>query len=120
MTNQPAAIHIARVGLGITFLWIGVLIFREPERWGNLLQPWAAGLLPLSLTTAMIQTAVLDFIVGFFLLIDRWTLFFSALALFHLLLIITVVGITGGTVRDIGLAAAALSLVFAYWPKRSA
>lgn len=115
---KPAAIHIVRVGLGITFLWIGVLIFREPERWGNLLQSWAVGLLPISLMTAMIETAILDLVVGFFLLIDRWTFFFSALAFLHLILVITVVGITGGTVRDIGLAAAALALMFAYWPKK--
>lgn len=108
--------NIVRVGLGITFLWIGVLIFREPEAWGKILQPWASGLLPIPLKTAMIQTAVFDFVVGFFLLVDKWTLPFSALALFHLLLVITVVGINGATARDIGLGAAALGLVFAYWP----
>jgi hypothetical protein len=27
--------HILRVGLAITFLWIGVLIFKNPESWGG-------------------------------------------------------------------------------------
>jgi nitroreductase/dihydropteridine reductase len=62
--------HIIRVGLAITFLWIGVLIFKSPEGWGTLIQPWAAGLLPVSLKTAMIATAILDLAIGLLLLID--------------------------------------------------
>ncbi len=110
--------HIVRVGTAITFLWVGVLIFREPEAWGGLLQPWAAGLLPIPLKEAMIGTAILDLVIGFFLLIDKYTLLFSLLALFHLLTIIAVVGIDAITVRDIGLAASALALVIATWPRK--
>lgn len=105
--------HIVRVGTAITFLWVGILIFREPEAWGGLLQPWAAGLLPFPLGEAMIGTAILDLAIGFFLLIDKWTFLFSALALFHLMTIIIVVGIDAITVRDIGLASSALALVIA-------
>lgn len=108
--------HIVRVGTAITFLWIGILIFREPEAWGGLLQPWAAGLLPLPIKEAMIGTATLDLAIGFFLLIDKWTFLFSALALFHLVTIIVVVGIDAITVRDIGLASSALALVIASRP----
>jgi hypothetical protein len=117
MIKDLAPITIVRVGLGITFLWIAVLILRNPEAWGNLLQPWAAGLLPISLRTAMIQTAIFDFAVGFLLLIDKYTLPVSVIAFLHLVLVITVVGITAGTTRDIGLAAAALALIFAYGKK---
>lgn len=113
---KNSAIHILRVGLGITFLWIAVLILYQPEGWGRLIQPWALSLLPVSLKTAMIQTAILDILVGFFLLIDRFTLIAAGLAFLHLITVITTVGINAGTVRDIGLAASALALVPYYWP----
>lgn len=110
--------NIIRVGLGITFLWIGILIFQHPDAWGQALQPWALGLLPIDLRTAMMQTAVFDITVGFFLLVEVLPALFSLLAFIHLITVITVVGITGVTARDIGLAAIALALTIAYWPKR--
>jgi len=110
--------HIIRVGLGITFLWVGLLIFQNPEGWGHTLQPWALGLLPVSLKTAMLQTAVFDIVVGFFLLVEVFPLVFSSLAFLHLATVIATVGITGATARDIGLAAVALALVIYYWPTR--
>lgn len=112
-------IHIIRIGIAITFLWIGVLIFKNPELWGGLLFGWAAGLLPIQIREAMIATAIFDFAVGFFLLIDKYTLPFSILGFVHLLAVIAVVGITAGTVRDIGLAAGLLGLVIYYWPRRT-
>lgn len=114
---RTSAFHILRVGTAITFLWVGVLIFREPEAWGGLLQPWAAGLLPIPLREAMIGTAILDLLIGFFLLVDKYVWLFSLIGLAHLIIVITVVGINAITVRDIGLAAAVLSLLFASWPK---
>ena len=29
--------HILRVGLAVTFLWIGILILKNPEAWGGYL-----------------------------------------------------------------------------------
>lgn len=113
---KKPAFHIVRVGLGITFLWIGILIFAQPEQWGNLLLPWAAGILPIPLYEAMIGTAVLDIVIGFFLLIDVATWFFASLAFLHLVTVIIVVGIRAGTARDLGLLAASLALIFDAWP----
>jgi uncharacterized membrane protein YphA (DoxX/SURF4 family) len=115
---KTAAFHVLRVGMAITFLWIGVLIFREPRAWGGLLQPWAAGLLPVPLGQAMLATAALDVVIGLFLLVDVLTLFFSAAGFLHLLVVIAVAGINEVTVRDIGLAAAMLALVFYSWPEK--
>ena len=67
---KKTSFHFLRVGLAITFLWIGVLIFKNPEAWGGYLQPWAVGLLPIPLAQAMIGTAILDIAIGAFLLID--------------------------------------------------
>src|SRR3990172_4100521 len=103
--------HLLRMGLAITFLWIGILIFKNPEAWGGYLQPWAAGLLPIPLEQAMLGSAVLDILIGFFILIDRWVYIASFLAAFHLIVVLITSGITDVTARDIGLLAAALALL---------
>jgi len=107
---KNSSFHILRVGLAITFLWIGILIFQNPEGWGHMVQPWALALLPVSLKSAMIGNAILDVLVGLFLLIDTWVLWASLLGAMHLLIVLIVVGINGITTRDIGLFAASLSL----------
>jgi len=108
---KKTSFHILRVGLAITFLWIAVLIFKEPEAWGAMLQPWAAGLLPIPIETAMIGTAVLDLLIGFLLLLDVWVLLAAILGTIHLLIVITTVGINLITVRDVGLLAGTLALL---------
>ena len=67
---NKTSFHILRIGLAVTFLWIGVLILRNPEAWGGYMRPWAAGLLPIPLAQAMTGTAILDIIIGVFLLIN--------------------------------------------------
>lgn len=104
--------HIVRVGMAITFLWIGVLIFKEPEAWGGYLQPWAAGLLPVPLAQAMVGTAIVDLAIGVLLLADIFTWLAALVAAVHLVIVLTVSGITDITVRDIGLLVAAFALLF--------
>jgi uncharacterized membrane protein YphA (DoxX/SURF4 family) len=108
--------HIVRVGLGITFLWIGILIFRDPIAWGGFLRPWASDLLTVPLEQAMIGTAVLDFLIGFFLIVDYFTWIAATLGAVHLVIVLTVSGIDEVTVRDIGLLAAAIALIPASLP----
>jgi len=120
MKKYTASFHILRVGTAITFLWIGVLIFRDPDMWGSFLLPWAAGVLPIPLREAMISTAILDILVGFFLLIDVYTWIAALLATAHLVIVLSVVGINGATVRDIGLLAGSLSIAATVWPSRFA
>lgn len=110
--------HILRVGLAITFLWIGFLILKEPEAWGGYLQPWAINLLPISIAQVMTSTAILDLAIGFFLLLNFYTWLFAFLAALHLIIVLITSGITDITVRDIGLLAAALALLYETWPKK--
>lgn len=113
---KSSSYHILRVGLAITFLWIGILIFKEPENWGTFIQPWAAGLLPVSLKSAMIATAILDITIGFLLLIDFYVWLAAFVGAIHLIIVLTVSGINAITVRDIGLLAAAIVLAVNFWP----
>jgi len=113
---KKVSFHILRVGLAITFLWIGILIFRDPEGWGGYLQPWAVGLLPFPLKQAMIGTAILDIVIGAFLLIDFLTLPISLIASLHLIIVLSFSGITNITVRNIGLLAATFALIIETFP----
>jgi uncharacterized membrane protein YphA (DoxX/SURF4 family) len=109
--------HILRVGLAITFLWIGVLIFKNPEAWGGYLQPWAVRLLPISLTQAMLGAAILDIAIGALLLIDFLPWLAALVGAIHIIIVLIVSGITDITVRDIAILAAAVSIMFDSLPK---
>lgn len=107
-----SSFHLLRVGLAITFLWIGLLIFKNPEAWGGYIQPWAMAFLPMPIKELMLTTAVLDLLIGFFLLIDTWTWVAATLASAHLAVVLTVSGINEVTVRDIGLLAGGLAVAW--------
>lgn len=114
---KKASFHIIRVGLAITFLWIGILILKQPGAWGGYLEPWAAGLLPIPIAQAMIGTAILDIIIGTLLLIDSFVWLAALVGAIHLIIVLTVSGITDITVRDIGILAAAAALLADSLPK---
>ena len=103
--------HILRIGLAVTFLWIGVLILRNPAAWGGYMRPWAAGLLPIPLAQAMTGTAILGIIIGAFLLINFLPRLTAIVGAIHLAVILIVSGITDITVRDIGLLTGMLALM---------
>ena len=115
---KTSAFHILRVGVAITFLWIGILILRDPEAWGLYIQPWAEGLLPLPLKEIMIGTALFDIVIGALLLIDVLTWLAALIGALHLALVLAVSGINAITVRDIGLLAAAIALAVNDWPEK--
>lgn len=116
---MPAiSLHILRVGLGVTFLWIGILIWRDPELWGSFMQPWAADLLVSSVENTMKTTAVLDMLIGLALLLGFWTWIAAGLAALHLVVVIVTVGLNDITVRDFGLLTASLALSVASMPQR--
>lgn len=116
--NKHAGYHILRVGMGITFIWIGVLIFRDPEYWGGFLQPWAANLLFLPIEPAMILTAILDIAVGLLFLLDVWVWAAALVGGVHLIIVLAVTGINAVTVRDIGLLGGAFSLFWDDLPRK--
>lgn len=114
---KKTSFHFLRVGLAITFLWIGVLIFKNQEAWGGYLQPWAAGLLPIPLAQAMIGTAILNVTIGAFLLFDFLPWLAASVGGIHIVIVLTTSGITDITVRDIGLLVAALAIVIDSLPQ---
>lgn len=107
---------VLRFGLGVTFIWIGVLILGAPEAWGFMMQPWAKALLPVSLKLTMQVTAWMDIAVGLMLLFNLWTWVAALLCFSHLLTVLITVGVNESTVRDIGLGAASLALAMETLP----
>lgn len=115
---KKSSYHIIRVGLAITFIWIGVLIFKDPQSWAGYIKPWAVDILPIPLNQAIIFTAIFDIIVGALLLIDWQSRIAGILAAIHLIIVLIVGGITDITVRDIGLLTACIAIIIESSPFR--
>lgn len=114
---NKTSFHILRVGLAITFLWIGVLILKEPGAWAGYMAPWAVKLLPLPVEEMMRGTAILDILIGALLLLGVGVWVASLVAALHLAVVLVVSGITDITVRDIGLLTGSLALMIETLPK---
>lgn len=114
---KKTSFHILRIGLAITFLWIGVLIFKQPEAWGGYLQSWAVKLLPIPIAQAMIGTAFLDITIGSFLLFNLFVWIVALAGAIHLIIVLMASGITDITVRDIGILAAIIALMIDSLPQ---
>src|SRR3989344_7172517 len=102
--------HILRVGLAITFLWIGILILKAPEAWGGFVAPWVMKLLPMPIEQMMIGTAFLDIAIGILLLLDMFVWLGATAASGHLIIVLIVSGINEVTVRDLAILAGSLAL----------
>ncbi len=118
MTQQKIAYHILRVTLGITFIWVSVMIFQEPVLWSGFIDPWVENLIPIELETMMKITAGLDLLIGLLLIADKWTWIVSLIASLHLLTILIGSSIDTITVRDIGLLGAAVALTLLSAPTK--
>jgi len=112
------AFHVLRIGTAITFLWIGFLIFQQPEAWGGYMSPWVVDLLPMSVEDTMRSTAILDIVIGFFLLINSFVWLAALVGTIHLIMVLVVSGITDITVRDIGILAGTIALMVETMPEK--
>lgn len=115
--NNKLALTVLRIALGITFMWIGILIVQDPEAWGGYIQPWAAKLLPLPLKEMMVGTGVLDIVIGFLIVTNILTWLAAGIGAIHLVIVLITSGINSITVRDIGLLGAAVAVSLINWPK---
>ena len=118
---QPNPLHILRVGIAITFLWIGVLILQDPVSWGGFIKPWMRELLILPVEQTMILNGWFDIAIGALLLArwNKWMTFIGAkLASLHMVTVLAVAGIDPVTVRDIAILSGSLALMSWSYPKR--
>lgn len=101
---------ILRIGMGITFFWIGILIFQHPDAWANFLSPWFVKLLPFSPIHLMEFTSILDILIGVFFILGFFTRVVAMVATIHLVGILISSGITETTIRDVGLLGGTVAL----------
>ncbi len=110
-------LHILRIGLAVTFLWIGVLIIMQPAMWGSYMQPWAEKLIPFAMEPMMLSVGVLDLVIGALLALGVVIPLAAAVGALHVFFVLVVSGITDITVRDIAILAAALALMMESLPE---
>lgn len=112
---------ILRIGLGITFFWIGVLILKDPIGWSGMVKPEIQNLLPVPIKTVMLNTAILDIAVGISLtlsFIPFLTWIASVLGTLHLIMVLIATGIDAVTARDIGLVSGTIAIAIKTWPEK--
>ncbi|KKS77693.1 MAG: hypothetical protein UV74_C0013G0121 [Candidatus Woesebacteria bacterium GW2011_GWB1_43_14] len=108
---KGSSLHILRVGLAITFLWVGLLILKDPVGWGGYINDSFLTYFPVDIKMMMQTTAIFDLVVGLWLLLDYKLWVPASLAVIHLASVLLVSGINAITVRDIGLLSALLALL---------
>lgn len=109
---------ILRIGLAITFAWIGFMILQEPLAWGSYVQPWAEALLPMPLEQMMITTGYLDIGIGILFLIPPVAFVAGILGAFHIATVLITSGVNEGTVRDFAILGACIAVAFLYFPQK--
>lgn len=103
---------VLRVGLGLTFMWIGIDILRHPEMW--------LGYVPTNLPLGMTRefglrlNGVFDVGLGLLMVIRMFPKIVAGLAAIHLAGVLVSYGVDAVTIRDVGLLGSALALFF--WP----
>lgn len=103
---------ILRFGLGITFVWMGIVVWLKPLGFSSLIQEWALHYISFSLELFMQVNAIVDVIIGLWLMFGIWPRIAASVASVHLLgvLITTTGSLDTVVVRDIGLLAGCISL----------
>jgi len=103
-----------RLGLGLTFLWIGVDMFRHPDIWIGYI-PAEPGF-GLSRETALSMAGAFDTALGLLLLLRIWSKLAGILVVAHMVGVLVMQGVDAVLIRDVGLLGAGLALAF--WPAR--
>jgi hypothetical protein len=101
-------------GLGITFIWIGVDILRNPEVWIGFVPQNLPGGIPRE--TALKLGGAFDIAIGVALILRFMPKIVAGLAALHLIAVLITQGVDAVLIRDVGLLGAALALLT--WPTR--
>ena len=108
---------VLRIGLGLTYLYSGVGLFNQPALWRSFLPIWYAKFVAvvLPVETYLRLQGVVEVVLGFLFLAwlsGKWGVkIASAYMMLEMAFILIFVGIDLITFRDIGLLAAAATLL---------
>lgn len=107
---------VLRVLLGVTFIFAGYFIYKDPAGWLNLMLPWTKRFLPKNTNRMMLGVALFDVLLGIWLLTPLLTWLAALFAVLHLLQVFLIVGVSKVTYRNIGLLGAGIFLFLYYAP----
>ncbi len=109
--RDALAVFILRIGLGGVFLWFGVDKCFDPASWYGWVPASIQNRLPISMDLFLIAQGVVEAILGFFLVTGFLTRLSSLACSVILIAIVYFSGFNEIMIRDLGLLAAALSLL---------
>ena len=112
MSQTQIGISILRFGLATVFIWFGVSQLFNPTEWIGWVPVWAMELPGLSDMTILKINAFVEIVGGALLAFGIYTRVVAAVLAAHVALITYEVGYNAIGIRDLGLTAATLSLVF--------
>lgn len=103
---------LLRLGLGLTFLWIGIDMFRNPDAWIGYLPE----ILPLGIGrgAGLPLIGLIDAGIGILFLTNSFPRAVALIAATHVALIVASNGLDPTIIRDVGLFGATAALVL--WP----
>jgi uncharacterized membrane protein YphA (DoxX/SURF4 family) len=120
--SVPGAPRVARfllkAGIGLVFLLFGIDKFRTPQLWLGYLPQWLVDLAPVDKLTLLYGIGAIEAAIGAALLLGILVRPAAFLASVMLVGIILASGFTDVAIRDVGLLAGALALLFLGRPRR--
>jgi len=110
---QPLAPIIIRLGMGVVFLFFSYYQFSDASAWTGYVPHSVVAIFGGNATMLVLLNAWFELVAGLSLLAGFQTRIVSLLLALHLFGITATIGISPLGVRDLGLAVATLSIVFA-------
>ena len=113
--DTQIAFFILRLGIALVFLWFGIDKFIHTSNWIGWVPGWMTKIIPFSATMFMYIQGVIESVAGFFLLIGKYphlAAFVCVLILLGIEIALIGTGQAEMMIRDGGLLAASISLLF--------
>ncbi len=108
----PYGITIIRVGLAGVLLWFGANQLMDAQSWVGYVPEFVPALLGIPAATLVLTNGAIEIACGILLFLGVFTRVVALVMGIHLVLIAASLGNTAVAVRDWGLAAAFIGLVF--------
>ena len=115
MTGKLKPDLVLRTGLGLVFVYAGVMSFLSPENWIGFVPQWVGGIVSPELFLSV--HAGFEIILGLALIVGILLPAASLIAFLDMFALLIFYGIDEVTFRDLGLLAAALALFLLTSPK---
>lgn len=107
---SPCAPAVLRVGISLVFLWFAFQQLTNADAWTGFVPDLAVSLSGLSAETLVLLNGVFEMVAGLALITGFYTRLAAVLLSLHMFHIISIVGYSAISVRDFGIAIAALSI----------